>query len=181
MSVSLVAKLEALLFQAGEPILKKRIAPLLKVTVDALGDTVDELNTSLSGRGLALIETPTTLELRTSPEVADVVKEYQESELSKDLGKATLETLAIILYKEGAARGDIDWIRGVNSSTALRSLLLRGLIVRSEHEGDKRKAFYNVTSEALAHLGIRNVKDLPRYGELMKSIEEHKTQEIQEV
>lgn len=165
MALSPEAQIEALLFSAGEPLSKKRLASLIGVSADELQSAADRLREGLSERGLALIETKDELDLRTSPEAAALVKKLRESELSRDLGKAGLETLAIVLYKDGATRSDIDWVRGVNSSTALRSLLLRGLIRRTEDSEDRRRARYEVTPEALAHLSAGKVSDLPRYEE----------------
>jgi segregation and condensation protein B len=94
------------------------------------------------------------------------VKKLRESELARDLGKASLETLAVIAYQTGTTRGEIDWVRGVNSSTSLRTLLMRGLVEGREDERDKRRIRYSLTTEALAHLGIKNASELPRAKEL---------------
>ena len=59
-----------------------------------------------------------------------------------------------------------DWVRGVNSSTSLRTLLVRGLIEGREDERDKRRIRYSLTTEALAHLGVARITDLPRAAEL---------------
>ena len=59
-------------------------------------------------------------------------------------------------------------MRGVNSSTSIRTLLLRGLISSEEDPADRRRIRYRVTTEALAHLGVTSLKALPRYGELSK-------------
>lgn len=170
MALSPESLLEALLFAAGEPLSKKRLGTLLGLSADALQSAADRLRETLAERGLSLIETVDELDMRTSPEAADIVKKLRESELSRDLGKAGLETLAIVLYKNGATRGDIDWVRGVNSSTALRSLLLRGLILRTEDVSDRRRARYEVTPEALAHLSAGRVSDLPRYEEFAAAL-----------
>lgn len=166
MALALSSRLEALLFASGEPLTKKRLAAFLDSGADTLEDALNALRIALEGRGLMLIETGDMVELRTSPEAADTIQKLRESELSKDLGKASLETLAIILYKGGATRGDIDWVRGVNSGAAIRSLLLRGLVERTEDIADKRRAFYKPTVDALAHLGAGTLEDLPRYAEL---------------
>jgi segregation and condensation protein B len=160
------AALEALLFASGEPLEKKQLAKFLGVNDSELRKALDALMYSLKGHGLALIETSGEVELRTAPEATDIVKKLRESELSRDLGKASLETLATIAYKEGATRGEIDWVRGVNSSASVRTLLLRGLIEGREDEKDKRRIRYSLTTEALAHLGILSGKELPRAEEL---------------
>lgn len=177
MALALSSRLEAVLFASGEPIQKKRLATLLDVSIESLGDASNALRIALQDRGLALVETETELELRTAPDAADIVQKLRESELSKDLGKASLETLALILYKGGATRGEIDWVRGVNSTAAIRALLLRGLIERTEDQNDKRRARYRVTIDALAHLGASRPEDLPRFEELTKALAEHEAKQ----
>lgn len=166
------AALEAILFAGGEPLSKKRIMALLDSTKQNLEETIEELRTALIKRGLTLVETDTELELRTAPGAAELIKALRESELARDLGKASLETLSIILYRGSATRSDIDWVRGVNSSTAIRALLLRGLIERTEDAEDKRRARYIGTVDALSHLGVSRKEDLPRYEEFAVSLKE---------
>lgn len=160
------AAAEALLFASGEPLEKKQLAALLEIKEEELPVVLQALADSLQERGLTLIETATEVELRTSPEASVIVKKLRESEFSRDLGSASLETLAVIAYQEGATRGEIDWVRGVNSSASLRTLLLRGLIEGKEDAHDKRRIRYNLTTEALAHLGIARASELPRAAEL---------------
>lgn len=160
------AALHALLFASGEPLEKKRLAALLDIKETELMIALRALADSLKGSGLALIETATEAELRTAPEAAGLVKKLRESELARDLGKASLETLAVVAYQASATRGEIDWVRGVNSSASLRTLLMRGLIEGREDERDKRRVRYALTTEALAHLGIARAEELPRFAEL---------------
>ncbi len=159
------AMLEALLFASGAPLSKKRLATLLGVSSDMLARASEALSESLKGRGLALIETETEIELRTAPEASELVLKLRENELSRDLGKAGLETLAIVLYRGSATRGEIDWVRGVNSSQTLRSLLLRGLVEKTEDQTDKRRIRYIPTVDALGHLGVRTREELPSFAE----------------
>lgn len=160
------AAVQALLFASGEPLKKKQLSALLGLKEQELTVVIEELTKSLQNTGISLIETGAELELRTSPEAATIVKKLRESELSRDLGSASLETLAVIAYQSGSTRSEIDWVRGVNSSTSLRNLLLRGLIEGKADENDKRRIQYTLTTEALAHLGISNVSELPRAAEL---------------
>lgn len=165
--LSLGASIEAVLFASGEPVSKKNLRALLGgITNAELIFGLRELEEALKERGLALIETDDEVELRTSPDAAEIVKKLRESELSRDLGKASLETLAVIAYKAGSTRTEIDWVRGVNSGASMRTLLLRGLIEGVEDPSDKRRIRYSLTADALAHLGISRAGDLPRYEEL---------------
>lgn len=179
MSLSKPALLEAVLFAAGEPLPKKRLATILDISAKELAEATSALHQTLAGHGLSLIETEDELELRTAPETSAVVKTLRESELSRDLGKASLETLAMVLYRGSATRGEIDFVRGVNSAAAIRNLLLRGLVERTEDATDKRRARYKPTVDALAHLGVGKREDLPRYAELTAGIEEAEAKAVQ--
>ncbi|MEK7602292.1 MAG: SMC-Scp complex subunit ScpB [Patescibacteria group bacterium] len=172
MALTNPALLEAVLFASGEALTKKRVMALLDFSAEELEEASGVLREALSGHGLALAETDTELELRTAPEAHEIVKKLRESELSRDLGKASLETLALVIYRGSATRGEIDWVRGVNSGAAIRSLTLRGLIERSEDVTDKRRARYTATMDALAHLGVAKREDLPRYAEFTATLKE---------
>ena len=160
------AAAHALLFASGDPLEKKRLAGLLDIKNSELAVVLKALADSLKGSGVVLVETDTEVELRTAPLASGFIKKLRESELTRDLGKASLETLAVIAYQTGTTRSEIDWVRGVNSSTSLRTLLLRGLIEGREDERDKRRVRYALTTEALAHLGITRENELPRVEEL---------------
>ena len=90
--------------------------------------------------------------------------------LSKELSKASLETLSIILYTDKPTRGDIDYIRGVNSSFILRNLLVRGIIEKDIHPEDSRKFIYKPTLDLLRFLGITNVSDLENFSETKEKL-----------
>ena len=160
------AAIEALLFASGEPLEKKELSKLLKLKPEEIDLALTGLRDQLAARGIALIETAETAELRTSPDATELIKALRAGELTRDLGKAGLEVLAIVLYKGGSTRSEIDWVRGVNSSATVRSLLLRGLIEKVEDPSDRRRAKYRPTTEALAHLGLSSAEELPRYQEL---------------
>lgn len=177
MALSLPHTLQALLFAAGDALPKKRILTMLGITEEMLAAASKELSAELADSGLALIETDTELDLRTSPDAAFIVETYRKNELSRDLGKAGLEALAIIMYQKGATRGEIDWIRGVNSTAAIRSLLLRGLVEREADTADKRRVRYTPSVEAYAHLGLSGFGDLPKVEELQHALVAHAEKE----
>jgi segregation and condensation protein B len=164
--ISPPAAAHALLFASGEPLEKKQLATLLGIKESGVRAVLDALTASLKGSGVAVVETDTKVELRTAREASELVQKLRESELARDLGKASLETLAVIAYQAGTSRSEIDWVRGVNSSASVRTLLLRGLIDAKEDEKDKRRLRYSLTTEALAHLGLKSTDDLPRKAEL---------------
>ena len=109
--------------------------------------------------------------LATAPDVSDFMKKIVQEEYTKDLGKAGLETLAVVLYRGPVTRAEIDHIRGVNSSFIVRSLLVRGLVERLPNERDSRSFLYRASFDLLRHLGVANVSDLPEYESVKQEIE----------
>ncbi len=170
--------LEAVLFTAGKPMEKKHLMILLDISHSDLADALTVLRTELDDRGLTVVETPQEVELRTASTVAQYVKKFLEGEFSRDLGKAGLEVLSIILYRGSATRGEIDWVRGVQSSATVRSLLLRGLIKGDEDAQDHRKVRYSATIDALGHLGISCIEDLPSYEKFSRVLKETQHESI---
>jgi segregation and condensation protein B len=155
------AALEGLLFVAERPVTRREIATLAGVdraTVDArLGD----LEVSLAERGIRLIVDGDRVELATAPEAGALVARYVGADAIR-LSPASLETLAIVAYRQPVTRGAIERIRGVDSDYTVRSLLHRRLIVelgRSESPG--RPFLYGTSFEFLERFGLTSVEDLP--------------------
>ena len=163
--MNLESKLEAFLFFKGEPVTKKKIQAALECSPEELEIALKTLEASLSTRGLRVMQDGEEIEMRTAPEASDLITKLTKDELMRDLGKAGLETLSIILYKGPVKRSEIDYIRGVNSSFIIRNLLVRGLIERliENKEGAGRGYSYKPTIDLLAHLGVSKITDLPDY------------------
>jgi segregation and condensation protein B len=170
--MTLETKLEALLFWKGEPMAAKKIQAALECTQEEFDLALAALEASLATRGLRVMRNGDEVELRTSPEVSAMIEKLTKEELYRDLGKAGLETLTIILYKGPIKRSEIDYIRGVNSSFIIRNLLIRGLIERvTEKEGQGRGFSYKPTIDLLAHLGVAKIEDLPDYAKVKADLE----------
>lgn len=170
-------KIEALLFYAGEPLSIDYLAKLLEVKKDEVVEGLKSLQESIQNRGIFLIEHNGEVTLVTSPEVSDVVEKMVQDEHSRDLGKASMETLSIVAYKGPVSRKEIEYIRGVNSQFALRNLLLRGLVERKNKEGDERVVLYTVTLDTLMHLGLEKISDLPEYANIIPKLEAEEIKE----
>lgn len=153
------SRILAYLFGAGEPVEKKKLLAKLSIPDDS--QVLDEAASLAKAAGLALVDDGRELELRTASEAADMMDEMRKEEFSRDIGKAGLETLSILLYKGPASRAEIDYIRGVNSQYILRSLYMRGLVRRVPNPKDERSHVYEPTIELLAHLGVSSVSELP--------------------
>ncbi len=168
---SLESKIEAILFWKGESVSGKKLAEFLKVSGDEIKSALVSLKTSLAGRGMVLQENGEEYMLATAPEHSELIGNLQKEELNRDLSKASLETLSIVLYKNGASRSEIDYIRGVNSSFTLRALSIRGLVEKTLDEKDSRRYIYKPSFELLSYMGVTSVTELPDYNEVNKSIE----------
>lgn len=167
--LSLDAKIEALLFYKGEPVSLKEISKVFDVTEDDVKNSVSILKEKLNERGLTLVVNEKEIMLGTTPELSSFFEELRKEELSKELSRASLETLSIILYKENVSRADIDYIRGVNSGFILRNLQIRGLIDKST---DSRNSVYRPSLELLSYLGVSSAAELPDYENIVNSLKQ---------
>ena len=173
--------IEAILFWKGEPLSKKKLSVILKVTEDEIQESVEKLKENLGARGIVLQEKEGDITLGTAPEMSMLIEELRKEELSKELSKATLETLSIILYKNGATRAEIDYIRGVNSSFTLRALSVRGLVEKTVSETDNRRYVYKPTFELLSFMGVQKIEDLPDFEQVNNSINKAAEEENEQI
>lgn len=164
--MNLEQKIEAVLFWKGEPISRKKLRDIFKKDEAEINEAIEKLKENLKQRGMVLQEKNDEITLGTAPELSDLIENLQKEELNRDLSKASLETLSIVLYKNGASRADIDYIRGVNSSFTLRALSVRGLVERINDPKDNRRYIYRPSFELLSFMGIKSVEELPDYSEV---------------
>ena len=155
------AALEALLFVAERPLSRREIASIAGVdraTVDArLGD----LEAGLAGRGIRLVASADRVELATAPDAGPLVARYVGADATR-LSPASLETLAIVAYRQPLTKSVIERIRGVDSDYSLRSLMHRRLVVelgRSEAPG--RPFLYGTGFDFLERFGLTSLDELP--------------------
>jgi len=164
----LTAKIESLLFYSQEAMSVKEIAKLCGESAGEVKDALTELRDELSDSGLALVKTDTSAQLVTSPNLSDFIATIKEEEINTDLTEAQSEALATVAYLAPVQKVRIDFIRGVNSRAVLRNLSARGLVDRATSDG---VATYDLTPEALAHLGVTEKSNLPDYEEIHKKLE----------
>ncbi len=164
-------QIEAILFWKGEPVSRKRLGEILNAGHTEINTGLEKLTENLKERGIVLIEKENDIMLGTSAEHSLLIEHLQKEELNKELSKASLETLSIILYKNGASRSLVDYIRGVNSSFTLRALSVRGLVEKTTDPSDARRYIYKPSLELLQFMGVKSVEELPEYSEVRGSIE----------
>ena len=168
----LVMHIEALLFTKGGSVAKKDLAKTLGVTPEEIASAVAAFNNQSAGRGIVVVDDGAQVELRTAPGVSQKIDELRKEEMSRDIGRAGLEVLAAILYRGPLTRAEIDFIRGVNSSQTIRTLLMRGFVRKISNPKDERSFLYEPTTEILGHLGVISMHDLPEYEAVRAKLEE---------
>ena len=178
--MELHAKIEALLFFKGEPVSLKKIGEILDADQEQVEEALRILAENKQGTGLAVVLTDNEATLGTAKEASELLESLRKDELTKELSKAALETLSIILYKQGISRSEIDYIRGVNSSFILRNLLIRGLIEKMQDANDTRKFIYMPTIDTLRFMGVTNVSELPRYADVVEELQKALSGEVPE-
>ena len=173
-------KIEAILFYKGEPVSVKSLTKMFAIKESEALEALETLRNSLESRGLRLVTKDNSVTLGTAPEMSEVIEAARKEELSRDIGKAGLETLSIILYKGPVSRAEIDYVRGVNSSFILRNLMVRALIERETNPNDSRSFLYKPTFELLQFLGVTNIEELPEFEKVKAELESFLEEENEE-
>jgi segregation and condensation protein B len=163
---------EALLFASDTPVEASRIQEVLDLESPAVArELVENLRGRLDaeGRALQVMEVGGGFRLVTRPEIAPWLVKLARSRTRSRLSRPSLETLAIIGYRQPVSRPEVDAIRGVNSDAVLENLLERRMIrIAGRKESPGRPFLYETTREFLVAFGLRDLNDLPKVeGELI--------------
>jgi segregation and condensation protein B len=163
---------EALLFASDTPVEASRIQEVLDLESPAVArELVESLRGRLDaeGRALQVMEVGGGFRLVTRPEIAPWLVKLARSRTRSRLSRPSLETLAIIGYRQPVSRPEVDAIRGVNSDAVLENLLERRMIrITGRKESPGRPFLYETTREFLVAFGLRDLGDLPKVeGELI--------------
>jgi segregation and condensation protein B len=157
----LAAQLVAVLFAAAGPMSFVEAARILDIPNDRLEDVCVLLDCEPPS-GLVLQRHAGQMQLTTAPSAAPVVERYLGAPPPVRLSRAALEALAVIAYRQPVTRGEIDSIRGVNSDSAVATLLGRGLVAEAgRRETVGRPTLLATTPECLQYLGVSSLSELP--------------------
>jgi segregation and condensation protein B len=162
--------LEAILFLADEPLSSTVLSQAMELPRREVEVLLGELETELEARGsgIALRQVAGGWRLLTHPDVAPYVERFVISSRHSRLTKASLESLAIVAYKQPVTRHQVSSIRGVDSDGVLRSLVERGLLQEvGRDDGPGRAVLYGTTSQFLERLGLASLADLPPVAPLL--------------
>ncbi|MEO5646250.1 MAG: SMC-Scp complex subunit ScpB [Candidatus Paceibacterota bacterium] len=159
--------IESILFATADAYTITSLAKLVEVSDAEIEEALNELALSLEQHSIMLVRQGDSVTLATRPEHSAILETLRKEELQKDLSKASAETLAVIIYKPGATKAEIELIRGVNASYSLRALQIRGLI---ETKGVGRAITYHPTLALLESFGVADKDQLPAYAETMEKL-----------
>lgn len=170
MSVDLKRTVEALLFAAPEPLALSRLQAILPaVERRALQAILGELaaDYDAAGHAFELSELGGGWRIVTRPEYAARIEELLRGQRRVRLTRASLETLAVVSYRQPCTRVDVEAVRGVNCGGSLATLMERGLLrITGRAETLGRPLLYGTTAEFLAFLGVNSLDELPRLAEI---------------
>jgi segregation and condensation protein B len=158
------AIIESLIYVSDEPLNAKTIAEVLKEDEPEIQAAIDSLVAEFNGRGggLQLREVAGGWQFATRPEYHEHVRAFLKSRPSAKLSLASLETLAVIAYKQPITVPEILDIRGVQSPSSIKTLLDKKLIVaKGRKEAAGRPMMYGTSKEFLIQFGLKDLSELP--------------------
>lgn len=129
---SLSASLEALLISSDEPVKVADLAAFLNLPDELIEEAMTKLAQTYEHRGLNLRESVRGWAFVSAPACDPLVTNFLGQQNTSRLSKAAVETLAIVAYKQPVTRSDVSNIRGVNSDSVVRSLIVRGLVAEEK-------------------------------------------------
>ena len=156
--------IESMLFVSGEPLSLRDLSNNLEIKDNIIEEIIKEMMNEYEeeSRGIRLISINGAYQLVTKSENSDYIQKLLKKNKRHSLSQASIESLAIIAYKQPITRIDIDEIRGVKSESAIQKLVEKGLIKdigRLEVPG--RPILYGTTDEFLRQFGLETLKELP--------------------
>src|SRR5829696_6018247 len=167
-------EVEALLLLAEDPISEDALAEAIDVPRSVIEECLAELAAFYdeTGRGFELRELGGGWRYYTRDEYADLVAAYVLEGQQSRLSAASLETLAVIAYRQPISRGRVSAIRGVNVDGVIRTLLARGLIEEAGHDPESGAVVFATTSYFLERMGLRTLDELPPLAPHLPGVEE---------
>ena len=174
---TLVASLEAILFAAGEPVQRERLAEIFEITPTEISLVADKLEARLDSThsGFQLVRTENSIQLCTRIEHAPFVTMYLEIKRNAPISRPALEALSVVAYRQPVTKGYVEQVRGVDCSGIINSLVEKGLIEeKGRLDAPGRPILYGTTLNFLKCFGLNSLSELPDIDEDQQRIEEAK-------
>src|SRR3990170_3829703 len=160
----IISMVEALIFVADEPLTVKTLAEVLEEDRETIESAIEELKNEYEQRegGLQLREIASGWQISTRTEFHEEIRKFLKTRPSAKLSLAALETLAVIAYKQPVTVPEILEIRGVQSASAIKTLLDKRLIVaKGRKETVGRPMQYGTSKDFLLQFGLKDLSELP--------------------
>ena len=162
--INIQCAIEGILFAAGEPVKAAKLAAVLNTGIETVTEAVKLLKYSYDTemRGVMIIDIDDGYQICSRPEYYVYIQEIIGEQRRQALSNAAMEALAIIAYKQPITRGQVEFIRGVNSDGAINRLVERDLIEETGRlDAPGRPILYSTTQNFLRCFGLNSPKVLP--------------------
>ncbi len=158
------AIIESILFMSGETMTLDSLRTIIEVdkynTERLIRELINEY--TLRNGGLLILEVAEGFQMATSPACSPWIRKLLATSVPKKLSQSSLETMAIIAYKQPIIKAEIEAIRGVNSDGVVKTLLEKKLVkILGRKEAPGRPLLYGTTSEFLQYFGLKDLSELP--------------------
>lgn len=175
---------EALLITADNPLGASKLSSVLGRQVGAkeVRAYVDALNDeyATTGRSFRITEVAGGFQLMIHPEFAPWIRQLMREKIPPRLSAASLETLAILAFKQPITKAEVEHIRGVAVDGVLRQLMEKSIVrIAGRSEAPGRPLLYGTTRDFLKHFGLKTLSDLPKLRELEELLKEEEQRIVQ--
>lgn len=158
---NLIEAIECMLFVSVEPVSAAQLAAALEMHEAEVEEAILELMEMRNESGLQVVRVAGGYQLCTKPEYSDVCQKILVPQNQK-LTRASLETLAIVAYRQPVTQPELEAIRGVSSSGVMKTLLEKGLVKEVGRKPSAgRPILYGTTPQFLEHMGLEDLSQLP--------------------
>ncbi|NLW45738.1 MAG: SMC-Scp complex subunit ScpB [Firmicutes bacterium] len=162
------AVIEALIFTSSEPITGKTIAEIVGIREHTVKQIISDLTEEYQNqkRGIQILEVANGFQFCTHPECASYLEKLQKIPRNVGLSQASIETLAIVAYKQPITKAEIEALRGVSVESAIATLVDKGLIEEAgRKDSPGRPIMYRTTKQFLKYFGLNSLNELPKIPE----------------
>ncbi len=176
---NLESLIESVLYVAGEPVELSLLSEKFEVTENAIKKALENLSKKYNETsGIQIVKFKNKIQFATNPQNAEAIEKVLNPIKEKVLSRATLETLAIIAYKQPITRLEIEEIRGVNSDYAIDLLSKNSLIeVVGRKDAIGKPLLFGTTDDFLKRFELLDLNSLPKYEQILAQLKTINTAE----
>lgn len=161
--------IESLLFATPDPLTQKQVNLVFESDPPKISDTVEQLNKKykIEEHSFYIRKIADGYQIATKPEYEIWIRRLLKKSGQLMLSKASMETMAIVAYKQPIGRYEVESIRGVDCTGVLKTLLTHNLIrIRGRDKGPGRPLLYGTTKKFLEKFGLNTISEIPKLREI---------------